>query len=72
LLYLDNGKDNEAAALVNQVRKTATLDRKLIATLVQALDMLGKGERMTICCILTVRIGKYCSLRGNVEEESQG
>jgi hypothetical protein len=43
LLSLDNGKDDEAAALVDQVRKTTPVDQRLIATLTQAMDMLGKG-----------------------------
>jgi hypothetical protein len=44
LLLLDNGKDDEAIALVDQVRKTHPADRKLIAILAQALDLLGKGR----------------------------
>ena len=44
LLLLDNGKDNEAIALVDRVRKTHPADRKLIAILAQALDLLGKGR----------------------------
>ena len=44
LLYLDNGKDDEATGLVDQVRKTHPVDRKLIAILAQALDLLGKGK----------------------------
>jgi hypothetical protein len=44
LLFLDNGKDEEATALVDQVRKTHPVDRKLIAILAQALDLLGKGK----------------------------
>ena len=54
MLHLDNGKDDEAAALVDHVRKTAPADRRLMATLVQALDMLGKGEKMLIDCLLMI------------------
>jgi hypothetical protein len=43
LLSLDNGKDEEASALVDQVRKTNPVDRKLISILAQAMDLLGKG-----------------------------
>lgn len=43
MLSLDNGKDKEAAALVDQVRKTAAYTEQLIATLTNALDMLGRG-----------------------------
>jgi len=48
LLFLDNGKDEEAAALVDQVRKTNPVDRKLIATLAQALDLLGRSSHFII------------------------
>jgi len=44
LLSLDNGKDKEAAALVDQVRKTGAYTEQLIATLTNALDMLGRGK----------------------------
>ena len=44
LLFLDNGKDDEATALIDQVRKTHPVDRRLIAILAQALDLLGKGR----------------------------
>jgi len=43
LLSLDNGKDKEAAALVDQVRKTGAYSQQLIATLTIALDILGRG-----------------------------
>jgi hypothetical protein len=43
LLSLDNGKDKEAAALVDQVRKTGAFNQQLIATLTIALDMLERG-----------------------------
>jgi hypothetical protein len=47
-LYLENGKDEEAAALVDQVRKTNPVDRRLIATLSQALDLLERGSSMVV------------------------
>lgn len=43
LLNLDNGKDAEAEALINQVRKSYPIDRKLLNYMVVALDLLKKG-----------------------------
>jgi predicted Zn-dependent protease len=41
---LSLGKEEEAAGLVDQVRKAAPTDPKLITVLAQALELLGKGN----------------------------
>jgi hypothetical protein len=43
LLNLDNGKDAEAEALINHVRKSYPIDRKLLNYMVIAMDLLKKG-----------------------------
>jgi N-terminal acetyltransferase B complex non-catalytic subunit len=43
LLLLDNGKDEEASLLVDKIRKSSPTDKRLIETLTQALDLLGRG-----------------------------
>lgn len=51
MLSVGSGRENEAAALVDQVRKTSPVDQGLITTLSQALDMLGKGYRKSNCVL---------------------
>jgi hypothetical protein len=46
LLCIDNRKDEEAAALVDQVRKTNPVDREVIKTLSKALEILERGSSM--------------------------
>jgi hypothetical protein len=72
LLLVDNGKDDEAAALVDQVRKTSPVDPRLIAILVQAMDILGKGLSQGASVVLIERRGSSDTLRGSFKEASQG
>jgi len=62
LLCLDNGKDKEAAALVEQVRKASPTSPRLITTLVQAMDMLGRGKNVSIEARLNSRSGDSSGL----------